>query len=59
MKGNSNETQTITHYLSHRIFKRKIATQMISFSDAQELRSFKKLLAQKILSDKRNNYSWN
>ncbi|CAD8078622.1 unnamed protein product [Paramecium sonneborni] len=59
MKDHSEETQTIIHYLNHkRIFKRKVATQLISFSDVQEFRYYKKLLAQKILSNINNKQQW-
>ncbi|CAD8156785.1 unnamed protein product [Paramecium octaurelia] len=55
MKENCEKTLKMTHRLSSKIFKRKVATQLISFSDAQELRCYKTKLAQRILQDVGNN----
>ncbi|CAD8073571.1 unnamed protein product [Paramecium sonneborni] len=60
MKDHSEETQSIIYqWKRKRIYKRKVATQLISFSDDQELRNHKKLLAQKILSNIKNKLYWN
>ncbi|CAD8161034.1 unnamed protein product [Paramecium pentaurelia] len=56
MKDHCNKAQKITNSLTNKIIKRKVAPQLISFSDASELRSYKKLLAQRIIQDFGNNY---
>ncbi|CAD8062207.1 unnamed protein product [Paramecium primaurelia] len=54
MKDHCNKAQKITNSLTNKIFKRKVAPQLISFSDAQELKSYKKQLAQRIIQDFKN-----